>query len=77
MIPQTQNRTRPKQLVVQVTDAERELFHEAAKAAGLPMQAWVRSLLAREAYSVIGSRREADAVRAERKSAARALLDGE
>jgi hypothetical protein len=41
------------------------------------MQAWVRSLCAREAYTVIGSRREADAVRTERKSAARALLDGE
>jgi uncharacterized protein (DUF1778 family) len=77
MNAQPQHRTRPKQLVVQVTDAERDLFHEAAKASGLPMQAWVRSLLAREAYVVIGSRREADAVRSERKSAARALLDGE
>lgn len=77
MIAQPQHRTRPKQLVVQVTDAERDLFHEAAQAAGLPTQAWVRSLLAREAYVVIGSRREADAVRTERKSAARALLDGE
>lgn len=69
-----QNRTRDKQLVVQVTEDEREMFHDAARACGGNMQAWVRSVLLREAAIVIGSRREADTVR---KSAARALLDGE
>ena len=72
-----QNRTRDKQLVVQVTEAERDLFHDAARASGCNMQAWVRSVLLREAGTAIDTRAALDATRTERKSAARALLDGE
>lgn len=71
------NRTRPKQLVIQVTEEEREIVHEGAKAAGLSMQAWCRAILLREASTSLTAREVSNAARERTKSAARALLDGD
>lgn len=70
-------RTRDKGFMIQMTEAERDLVHEAAAACGGNSQGWARTLLLREAAVVIGNARIADAQRAERKSIARELLDGD
>jgi hypothetical protein len=68
-------RTRDKAFVIQMTEAERNLIHEAADACGGNSQGWARALLLAQAAVVIGNSRIADAQRAERKSIARELLD--